>query len=186
MKFFIYLSLIILILAPFSSITCRRNASKSKKRRNLPLHTRTTVPVTSQASSSSTSNISTPASNPSSPTINIERPYVNSQPIAVARPNPTVISRPPFISGPPQGPRIVRGVVRSPVMVRRYAVVRRSLNECPLDFHGNSLVRELNELCPRICRIRYCIQISEICCVYRDITDFHHSHIVATRLMKKK
>ncbi len=192
MKFFIYLSLTILILAPFSSITCRRSSNKSKRRRNAPLQVQPQAPAVTQgttATSSSSSSAAQIQTLPSNPTINIERPYSNSQPMNFARPVPTVVSRPPFLSGPPQGPRIVRsGFVSSPVMaVRRFAVVRSSLNQCPEDFHSNMLVKEIAEFCPRVCSKRYCIQINEICCIYRDYRDFHHnSHAVVTRIMRRK
>lgn len=195
MKFFVYLSLAILILNSLCSITCRRSTNKSKRRRNAPIQVQTQAPAVTQgntataSSSSSSSSAAAIQTPPSNPTINIEKPYSNSQPMTIARQVPTVVSRPPFISGPPQGPRIVRsGFVSSPVMaVRRYAVVRSSLNECPVDFHSNMLVKEIAEFCPRVCSTTYCIQINEICCIYRDYREFHHnSHAVVTRIMRRK
>ena len=196
MKFFIYISLIILILAPFCSITCRRNSNKSKKRKNISKQNPIQVPVRAQATASSMSSTNiastSPLSNsPSSPTINVQKSYANSQPFSNVRPVPVPVqvSRPPFFSGhpqgPPQGPRIVRGVVSRPVMLGRYAIIRNQMNECPLDFHGNTLVRQINEFCPRICNKKYCIQINELCCVYTDLRDLR-SHVVSTSIMKKK
>jgi hypothetical protein len=204
MKFFIYISLTILILAPFCSITCRRNSNKSKKSKNISKKNPVLIPVGAQASATSISSTNiasssplspsplrnSPLSNsPSSPTINVQRSYANSQPFSYARPVPVEVSRPPFFSGhpqgPPQGPRIVRGVVSSPVMLGRYAIIRNQMNECPLDFHGNTLVRQINEFCPSVCNKKYCIQINELCCVYTDLRDLR-SHVYATRIMKKK
>jgi len=144
-------------------------------------------PVVTQAPSSISSSSSSNAITQQS-TINIQRPYANSQPMSIAAPVQTVVSRPPFLSGTPQGPRVgvVRGgFVSHPFMaVRRFAVVRRQLNECPVEFHDNSLIKEMAEFCPRVCRKRYCIQINEICCIYRDFSDF--KHVVATRLVKRR
>lgn len=195
MKFFIYLSLLILILTPFSSVACRKSSNKSKKRRNPPVQianppAQTASPPAVGAGAPSVTSVSSSnaaSTSQATPNIEIQRPYVNSAPASIARPVQTVVTRPPFLSGPPQGPRIVRsGFVSSPMMaVRRYAVVRRTLNECPLDFHDNSLVKEVAEFCPRVCSKRYCIQLSEICCIYRDYRDLR-SRVIATRILRKK
>ena len=207
MKFFVYFSLMILILAPLSSITCRKSSNKSTKRRNPPIQAHSQAPVATQVSTpvasqvptsaptqiatatslSSSSSSNTPTSMPSSPVMNIERPYANYQPSSQARPVQTIVSRPPFLSGPPQGLGIVRaGFVPRPFMgIRRFAVVRRELSKCPIEFNDNSLIKEIAEYCPEICSKRFCIQTNEICCIYRDYREFHHIN-GATRFIKRK
>ncbi len=151
MKFIIYLSLLILILAPFISVDCRKNSKKSKKIKNKQLGLMNKFPITY-----------------------IQRPYSNL--VSVSRPvSAYVSSSPSFFSGTPQGPRfgIGRGgyVSRPYRLVRPYAVLRLTLNECPEEFRNNVLARERDDYCPEVCTRRFCVQIKEICCIYKEELD---------------
>lgn len=155
MKFFIYLSLVILILAPFASIECRSHSKNSKNKKNKHPGMIHRVPkLTSQR-----------------PVTNIQRPYSNQ--VSISRPVSAVVpSSPTGFSGTPQGPHfgVVRGgfVARPLRLVRRFAVLRPRLNECPLEFLSNGLVIQRDNYCPEVCSRTYCVQISDICCIYRD------------------
>lgn len=154
MKFFIYISLLILILAPFISIDCKRNNKKSKKNKHPGLMQR--VPKLS--------------SSPPKVVTNVSRPFSKS--VSVARPTPTIISSPTNFSGTPKGPGV--GIVRSGFvsrpfyLVRRYAIIRLKLTECPAEFSSNLLVIKRDDLCPDVCTRSFCIQIQDVCCIYND------------------
>ncbi len=158
MKFFIYLSLVILILAPFVSVDCRRNASKSKKNKNKHQGVVHRVPKLTSSSSKGVNVISRPYSKP-----------VHS--FSSPRPVSTVFSSSPVLSSTPKGPRpgIVRAgfVARPYFAVRRYAVLRLRLTECPDEFLSNILVITRENHCPEVCTRSYCVQVQELCCIYK-------------------
>jgi hypothetical protein len=151
MKFFIYLSLFILILASFNSVECRRNSKKLKKNNHPGLIKR--------APKLSTNSLKA--------VTNIQRP-----PVSVTRPVSTVVSRPTIFSGIQQGSHvgIVRGgiVARPLYLLRRYAVLRLRLIYCPAEFDSNLLVIERQNYCPEVCIRSFCVQIKEICCIYKE------------------
>lgn len=184
MKFFIILSIVILISAHFCVVSTKRNSSKSKKNKSKvpPKQPIVSTPVQSKPASFSSSNVASSASSTSTasstisrPVVNIQRPYVNSAPkYNYVNQVKTFVSSPTLYSGTPKGPRgIYYGnyFARPLYQIRRYAVIRVRLNECPQLFRGESLVKEVSSYCPNVCNRQSCIQTRYVCCIYTNIDD---------------
>ncbi len=160
MKFSIYVILVILFLSLFALVESKRN-SKNRKNSNPKLIQRDRPRAVT--------NIQRPSSS-SSGSISLGRPVSAG---SISRPVSSVLSSGPSIIGVPRGPRF--GIVSSGFfarpMIRRFAVLRRRLTECPLEFRDNMLVVQRDSYCPEVCERSYCVQINEVCCIYKEIVD---------------
>jgi hypothetical protein len=191
MKFIIYISALVLILSIFTTIDAKRtnkilqhhrkriNQMSSGSNHSNLSHSQSSFSNNNPSSVSSSTVSSSTLSNPhvlheeelhKKPVsqMSIPRAHVTSQ----SRPTPTNVSYEPrelYASGPryvsghrPYG--IMRR--RFPVWLGSYAIVRRTLDECPEYNETLQFAKSSPGLCVVICDKLHCIQTLNHCCYY--------------------